>query len=198
MNLLWIATKNKGKAKEFADFFTPYGLTIKTLNDLAYLPDIEETGTTFMENALLKAQQLSDYLNAPVLADDSGLCVDDLSGAPGIYSARYAGVHGEDVLNNVKLLLALAGVPDEKRTAHFHCALALAHPQKDPLTVEGIWSGRIVRQPKGTDGFGYDPLFFIPELNKTAAELTTAEKNQYSHRYLALAQLKEVWQGWWI
>ncbi|EOH88492.1 ribonuclease PH [Enterococcus pallens] len=191
-----IATGNQGKAKEFSALFARAGYQIKTLADFPDLPDVEETGKTFEENARLKAETIAQILQQPVLADDSGLAVDALNGMPGVYSARFAGDHKSDAANNAKLLHELTEVPDEKRSAHFHCTLVFAAPRKESLVVEADWPGRIARIPQGDNGFGYDPLFFVPEFNKTAAEMTAAEKNEVSHRAKAVKKLEKVWQKW--
>lgn len=191
-----IATRNPGKAKEFAALFAKEGYQTKTLLDYPNLPDVEETGTTFEENARLKAETIAQILQQPVLADDSGLVVDALNGMPGIFSARFAGERKSDAANNAKLLHELTDVPDEKRTAHFHCTLVFAAPQKESLVVEADWNGRIGRIPQGDNGFGYDPLFIVPEYRKTSAELTSEEKNQISHRGMAVKKLEKVWKSW--
>lgn len=191
-----IATGNQGKAKEFTALFARAGYQIKTLADFPDLPDVEETGNTFEENARLKAETIAQILQQPVLADDSGLAVDALNGMPGVYSARFAGDHKSDAANNAKLLHELTEIPDEKRSAHFHCTLVFAAPHKESLVVEADWPGRIARIPQGDNGFGYDPLFFVPEFNKTAAEMTAAEKNEVSHRAKAVKKLEKVWQKW--
>lgn len=191
-----IATGNQGKAKEFSALFARAGYQIKTLADFPDLPDVEETGKTFEENARLKAETIAQILQQPVLADDSGLAVDALNGMPGVYSARFAGDHKSDAANNAKLLHELTEVPDDKRSAHFHCTLVFAAPRKESLVVEADWPGRIARIPQGDNGFGYDPLFFVPEFNKTAAEMTAAEKNEVSHRAKAVKKLEKVWQKW--
>lgn len=191
-----IATRNPGKAKEFAALFAKEGYQTKTLLDYPELPDVEETGTTFEENARLKAETIAQILQQPVLADDSGLVVDALNGMPGIYSARFAREHKSDAANNAKLLHELTDVSDEKRTAHFHCTLVFAAPQKDSLVVEADWDGRIARIPQGDNGFGYDPLFIVPGYEKTSAELISDEKNEISHRGLAVKELERVWKNW--
>lgn len=192
-----VATGNAGKAAEFAEMFAPMGFTIKTLLDYPNLPEVEETGTTFAENARLKAETIAKLTQQPVIADDSGLTVAALDGLPGIFSARYAGPQKNPASNNAKLLASLAGVPAANRQAAFHCALAVAAPNAETLVVEAQWPGLIATIPSGTAGFGYDPLFYLPELNKTAAELTAAEKNKLSHRAQALALLKAQWPAWW-
>ena len=191
-----IATRNPGKAKEFAALFAKEGYQIKTLLDYPDLPDVEETGTTFEENARLKAETIAQLLQQPVLADDSGLVVDVLNGMPGIFSARFAGERKRDAANNAKLLHELTNVPDEQRTAHFHCTLVFAAPQKESLVVEADWDGRIARIPQGDNGFGYDPLFIVPGYDKTSAELTSEEKNKISHRGMAVKELERTWKEW--
>lgn len=191
-----IATRNPGKAEEFRNMFKEAGYHVKTLLDYPELPDVEETGSTFEENARLKAETIAQLLDQPVLADDSGLKVDALGGMPGIYSARFAGEQKSDAGNNAKLLYELTDVPDEKRTAQFHCTLVFAAPKKDSLVVEAEWPGRVARIPSGENGFGYDPLF-IPEGKKqTAAELSSEEKNKISHRAQAMKKLSAEWKQW--
>lgn len=191
-----IATRNPGKAKEFTKIFAEKGYHVKTLLDYPELPDVEETGKTFEENARLKAETIAEILKQPVLADDSGLIVDALDGRPGIYSARFAGEPTNDAANNAKLLHELTGVPKEKRTATFHCTLVFAAPDKESLVVEGEWSGEIGTIPRGDHGFGYDPLFFVPEEQQTAAELSDERKNEISHRGKAVAKLRDQWENW--
>ncbi|WP_413536805.1 ribonuclease PH [Carnobacterium divergens] len=195
-NQLVIATRNPGKAKEFDALFAKKGWSIKTLLDFPEIPDVEETGTTFTENALLKAETIAQTLNMVVLADDSGLKVDALGGQPGVYSARFAGEAKSDAANNAKLLHELTDVPEAERTAQFHCTLALAMPDRESLVVSGEVEGTILTIPRGDNGFGYDPLFFVPTLAKTMAELTGEEKNKISHRSQALVQLEKVWDDW--
>ncbi|RXT23575.1 glutamate racemase [Lacticaseibacillus chiayiensis] len=193
-----VASKNPGKVKEFKAMFEPAGITVKSLADFPSVPTVEETGTTFEENARQKADQYAKDLQLPVIADDSGLMVDALDGQPGIRSARYAGNGHNDAANNAKLLANLADVPDAARTATFHTTLVLAkpnHPEAD-LVVHGDLSGQITAIPRGTDGFGYDPFFLVPSLGKTLAELTAEEKNQISHRGNAMRSLEKVWQAW--
>ncbi|MFM2490311.1 ribonuclease PH [Enterococcus avium] len=191
-----IATRNSGKAKEFAALFAKEGYQIKTLLDYPDLPDVEETGMTFEENARLKAETIAQLLQQPVLADDSGLVVDALNGMPGIFSARFAGERKSDAANNAKLLHELTNVPDEQRTAHFHCTLVFAAHTKESLVVEADWDGRIARIPQGDNGFGYDPLFIVPGYDKTSAELTSEEKNKISHRGMAVKELERTWKEW--
>lgn len=191
-----IATNNAGKAKEFEALFAKKGFKVKTLRDFPEIPEVEETGVTFEENARLKAETIARRLNMLVLADDSGLKVDALDGAPGVFSARYAGEFKSDAANNAKLMHELTGVSKEERTAQFHCTLALALPGKDSLVVEGEVEGIILTIPKGDNGFGYDPLFFVESKGKTMAELTQEDKNTLSHRAVALEKLDKVWDKW--
>lgn len=193
---IMIATGNMGKAKEFEKMFAKAGYQIKTMKDFPELPEVQETGQTFEENARLKAETIANILQCPVLADDSGLTVDALGGMPGIYSARFAGEQKSDASNNAKLLHELTNVADENRTAQFHCTLVFAAPPKESLVVEGIWNGRIARIPRGENGFGYDPLFIVDGLEKTSAELTPEEKNEISHRGQAMKKLDGLWQAW--
>jgi len=158
------------------------------------IEDIEETGLTFIENALLKARHAARMTGLPALADDSGLCVDALEGAPGLYSARYAGTHGDAAANIAKLLHELDGVPEARRGAHFHAVVVLLRHADDPrpLVAEGTWHGRILEAPRGDAGFGYDPVFLDPEAGRSAAELEPALKHRLSHRGRALARLREA------
>ncbi|HEX7030832.1 MAG TPA: XTP/dITP diphosphatase [Gammaproteobacteria bacterium] len=189
-NTLVLATGNRGKLAEIQALLAPLGLEVKAQSEFGVEPP-EETGLSFVENAILKARHASRVTGLPALADDSGLEVDALHGAPGIYSARYAGTDGDDAANNAKLLDALGGVPDEKRTARFRCAVALVRHADDPMPtiVSGSWEGRILAAPRGENGFGYDPLFLPTGMEKTSAELGKEEKNRLSHRGQALAAL---------
>lgn len=193
---LIIATRNRGKATEFAKIFEPKGFTVKTLLDYPELVDVEETGKTFEENARLKAETIAEQLQMIVLADDSGLCVDALDGRPGVYSARYAGPQKNDAANIAKLLAELGEYPNVDRSAHFHCCLVMAAPGASSLVVEGVCEGEIAKYPSGTSGFGYDPVFYVAALGKTFAELSMAEKNAISHRGRAVEQLEQVWEAW--
>jgi XTP/dITP diphosphohydrolase len=188
-----LATSNRGKLEEFVGLFAGLGLDFVAQGDLG-VDDAEETGLTFVENALLKARHAARATGLPAVADDSGICVDALGGAPGLYSARYAGKHRDDAANNAKLLDALRDVPDDERGAHFHCTIVLLRHADDPapLVAEGLWRGRILRAPQGTHGFGYQPLFFDPALNVASAELDTPVRNRVSHRGLAMARLREL------
>ncbi|WP_143463280.1 XTP/dITP diphosphatase [Levilactobacillus enshiensis] len=195
-NTIVIATKNPGKAREFRAIFEPKGLTVKTLADFPELKQVQETGKTFTENAKLKATAVAQQTQLPVLADDSGLMVDALNGEPGIYSARYAGDH-DDAKNNEKLLANLAGVPQEKRTAAFHTSLVLVKPNGKELVTTGEVRGEILTAPRGHDGFGYDPLFYVPAERQTFAEMGLAQKNQHSHRAKATAAMLPQFDQWW-
>ncbi|MEH7248818.1 XTP/dITP diphosphatase [Neobacillus niacini] len=187
-----IATKNPGKAKEFEHIFAPRGIKVRTLLDYPEIADVEETGKTFEENAILKAEAVSLALNKMVIGDDSGLIVDALEGRPGIYSARYAGEPKSDQKNLEKVLGELKGIPEENRTARFYCALAVALPGKETITVAGTCEGRILEEQRGTNGFGYDPVFYVPEKGYAMAELSSDEKNKISHRANALKQLDVI------
>ncbi|MGJ7920510.1 XTP/dITP diphosphatase [Neobacillus sp. LXY-4] len=191
MKEIIIATKNKGKAREFEQMFAWRGFRVLTLLDFPEIAEIEETGTTFEENAVLKAKSLSQQLGRMVIADDSGLVVDALDGKPGVYSARYAGEAKNDEANIDKVLTELIGVSDEKRTARFYCALAIALPGQEAVTVFGTCEGRILHERRGSNGFGYDPIFYSIEENRSMAELSAEEKNKISHRGKALKKLEE-------
>ena len=191
MKQVIIATKNKGKAKDFEAIFNPYGFEVLTLHDVAQDMDVEETGTTFAENAILKAEALAERLQTFVIADDSGLEIDALDGAPGVYSARYAGLDKSDEANIEKVLTELAHVDDNKRTARFCCAIALAGPDMETKTAFGTCEGVIAHDRKGTNGFGYDPIFYVPKLGKMMAELQPKEKAAISHRGNAIKKIEE-------
>ncbi|WP_125715204.1 XTP/dITP diphosphatase [Companilactobacillus kedongensis] len=196
MKEIIIATSNPNKAKEFRRIFDESEIELKTLLDLNDVPVIRETGETFKENAQIKAHTVMERFNLPTIADDSGLEVDALFGQPGIYSARYAGDHN-DAANNAKLLAELGGFPEEKRTARFVTTLVFANPNnEEDLVVEGEVKGRIANFPEGDNGFGYDPLFYLPELKKTMAELTLDQKNEISHRGRAIRKLEAEWPNW--
>lgn len=192
MNEVIIATKNPGKAKEFEGIFRSLGYEVKTLIDFPEIKEIEETGSTFEENAIIKAESVSEALNRMVIADDSGLSIDALSGRPGIYSARYAGEQKNDEENMEKVLEELSDIADSERQAQFYCALAVAVPGKETITVIGTCEGVILRKKRGTHGFGYDPIFFVPEKGKTMAELRPEEKAEISHRARALKNLEKT------
>lgn len=188
-----LATGNPGKVRELADLLADFGMNIVAQTELG-VDSAEETGLTFIENALLKARHAAHITGLPAVADDSGLAVDALGGAPGIYSARYAGVDASDQANLDKLLDAIKDVPDEQRGASFHCVLVyLCHADDPtPLVCHGRWQGVLTRAPVGEGGFGYDPIFYVPSAGKTAAEMTRDEKNALSHRGQALRLLLDA------
>ena len=191
MHRIVLASSNPGKLREFNALFADSGCEVITQASLG-IGDVEETGLSFVENALLKARHAAQASGLPALADDSGLCVETLDGAPGLYSARYAGSHGDNAANNAKLLRTLDGVPPERRRAFFMCALVLLRHATDPtpLIVEGRWHGRVLDAPRGPGGFGYDPLFLPDGQTRSAAELDPALKNRLSHRGQAMAKLQ--------
>ncbi|MCX8579610.1 XTP/dITP diphosphatase [Gilliamella sp. CG13] len=194
MQKIVLATNNQGKVNELQNLLADAGFDIVAQSQFN-LPDADETGLTFVENAIIKARYAAKLTGLPAIADDSGLVVEALNGEPGIYSARYAGEHGNDESNNQKLLQALQPIPQEKRSAYFYCALVFMRHENDPTPIIclGKWNGLILNELKGKGGFGYDPLFYVPELNCTAAELTKEHKSQISHRGQALKQLiKEI------
>lgn len=195
MDTLVIASKNIGKIEEIRDMLSDLPLKIHSLNNFPNAPDIEESGRTFLENALIKARTITEFTGMPVLADDSGLEVDYLAGGPGIFSSRYAGADATDGENNKKLLMALQNVPAEQRGASFRCVLVLYRPHGEYQAFEGSWRGRIGDEYRGGHGFGYDPLFYLPEIGKTVAEITPAEKNKLSHRSQAVNELKKYLQS---
>jgi XTP/dITP diphosphohydrolase len=197
MKKVILATTNKGKMKEFQVLLEPLDIQIITIDQLEQelLPEVIEDGETFEENALKKANAFYEQYRLPTLADDSGLEVDSMGGAPGIYSARYAGDGKSDQDNVDKLLHEMQGIIEEQRNANFTCAIAYVDGGNPPLITRGICRGRISVQPQGEHGFGYDPVFYLPELNKTMAQLSKEEKNQISHRFQALKKLaKELKQ----
>ena len=189
---LVLASSNAGKLEEFRALLAADGFDVRAQAEFG-VADADETGLTFVENAILKARHACRATGLPSLADDSGLCVDALDGAPGLYSARYAGGHGDAGRNIERLLRELDGVPDEGRGAHFVCVLALLRSEHDPqpIVVEGRWHGRILRQPRGSGGHGYDPVFLDPAHGQTAAEMPLDMKNDISHRGQALVLLRE-------
>lgn len=195
-NQILIATKNEGKLKEFKQIFTAKGIEVLSLKDVDEDVDVQENGLTFEENALLKADSYAKTIGIPVLADDSGLEIDALNGRPGIFSARYAGDHN-DAANNAKVLTELGGVPDEKRTATFHTTVVVRKPDGTELVANGNLRGRILSVPRGDNGFGYDPLFYVEEKQKTLAQMTREEKNQISHRALAIQDLLTKFDKFW-
>src|SRR5690606_14159086 len=185
-------SRNKGKINEFKKLFEKEGVTVLSLDDLDMtIPEIEETGATFHENAKIKAETVASIVNEPVIADDSGLVVDALNGRPGVYSARYAGEPTDDVKNYEKVLDELEAVEEKNRTARFVAVLALSRPGEETLFFEGKCEGKIAYEPKGEHGFGYDPIFIPDGYDVTMAQLTGDEKNKISHRFHALERLKK-------
>jgi XTP/dITP diphosphohydrolase len=186
--ILVIATRNKGKTQEIKDLLTGYPVDIKNLDDFGPIPQIEEDGDTFDENAYKKASFAARILGLPALADDSGLIVETLGGAPGIHSARYAGENATDQEKYLKLLHEMRGKTNRK--AAFECVISVAVPTGAALTYEARCEGIIAEEPAGSNGFGYDPVFFYPPFHKTFAQISRSEKNRISHRGKALAELK--------
>jgi len=190
--LLVLATRNAGKTREILEFLRDFPVEIKNLDDFGPIPSVEEDGTTFDENAYKKASFTAKVLGLPALADDSGLEVEALGGAPGVHSARYAGTYSTDAENNARLLREMEGKTN--RAAAFVCVISIAVPSGVALTYEARCEGLIAEAPGGNKGFGYDPLFYYPPLNRTFAELSAEEKNRASHRGKALAELKEEFE----
>ena len=185
---IFLATGNKHKIKEIEKIFRMDNVEILSINDGIEIPEVEEDGTTFEENSKKKALEIAKFTNMITISDDSGLCVDALGGAPGVYSARYAGEHGNDLDNNKKLVKELQGI--ENRKARFVCVITLAKPTGETYSFRGEVEGDIIDIPQGTEGFGYDPHFFMKEYGKTLAEIPEI-KNKISHRARALEKLKE-------
>ncbi len=185
-----LSSRNAGKLREFRELFADTALQIKSLSEFNTIPEYIETAETFVENAIGKARHAAHLLNQAVIADDSGLCVAALDGKPGIFSARYA-EQNNDAANRKKLLTALENIPHEKRQAYFYCVLVFMRNAHDPspIIVDASWHGMIAETEKGENGFGYDPLFYIPEYNCNAAELAPELKNQISHRAQAFKKL---------
>jgi len=181
-----LATQNQGKIRELQELLVDEDIEVLSLEEIEGWEDVEENGETFAENAGLKARAAVKKTGLIALADDSGLEVDALNGAPGVYSARFAGEPKNDERNNDKLLQVLETIAEDKRQARFRCALVVATPAGEEYLTEGTVEGQILRERRGTEGFGYDPLFFVPEYARTMAELTLAEKNKLSHRAQAL------------
>lgn len=188
-----LATRNAGKVRELSELLVPYGYRVVAIDEFD-APEVEESAPTFVENALLKARSAAAATGLPAIADDSGLEVDHLNGAPGVLSARYAGEGASDEANVALLLKTLADVPDEARGARFRCAAVfLAHPaHPTPVICEGCWEGRVLQEPRGTQGFGYDPVFLDSASGLSAAELAPAQKNRISHRAQAVRALVGV------
>jgi len=191
-----LATRNAGKVREILEVLGDLPVQFKSLEQFASLPEAEETGKTFAENARIKAVHYSALTGLPAIAEDSGLEVDALGGLPGVNSARFAGRHGDDAANNAKLLEMLRGVPDERRTARFRCVCVLAEAGQIIAQTEGVIEGVILHEPRGTGGFGYDPLFFVPDLGRTTAEISVQEKNAISHRGRAIRAMRTQLLKW--
>jgi XTP/dITP diphosphohydrolase len=190
MNTLVLASNNQGKITEFNQLLSTLGYDVKPQGEFG-VKDAVEDGLSFIENAIIKARHACEQTGFPSIADDSGLEVDYLKGAPGIYSARYAGTHGDNEANNIKLLADLEGVPSHERSARFHCVLAYLRHKDDPTPIiaHGVWEGRILETMEGGQGFGYDPIFFVPECGCSAASIPKEIKNAFSHRAKAIAAL---------
>ena len=185
-----LASNNPGKLREIQAMLDPQRYLLVAQSDLQ-IGEIAETGTTFVENAIIKARHAARESGCCALADDSGIEVDALQGAPGVHSARYAGSHASDASNNEKLLAELAGIPDHERSARFHCVIVYMRHALDPVPIlcQGSWEGRILHEAMGNNGFGYDPLFYVPTHGCSSAQLDPAEKNRISHRGQALQKL---------
>ncbi len=192
MQKLVIASGNQGKLRELAALLEPLNFEVHTQAEFN-VPDVPETGTTFVENAIIKARHAAEVTGLPAVADDSGIEVDALDGAPGVYSARFSGADATDEKNNALLVEKLRDVPEDERTARYRAVIVYMKHAKDPSPIicEGSWEGRIVLEPQGAGGFGYDPYFFVPTHGCTSAELSPEEKNKLSHRGQALRQLVE-------
>lgn len=192
MKKIILATQNRGKIREFKQMMAKYEVEVLSLLDINYTDEIEETGMTFEENALIKAREIALKHHAIVIADDSGLTIDELNGEPGVYSARYAGQMRSDEDNIDKVLIKLKDVPSDKRTAQFVCVLATVDEVGKETIVRGVCEGEILYERRGLGGFGYDPIFYLPELEKTMAQLSDDEKNAISHRALAFKKLETM------
>jgi XTP/dITP diphosphohydrolase len=193
MKKIVLATGNQGKVKEMASLLADFGFDVLAQSEFN-VPEVAETGSTFIENAIIKARHAAKITGLPAIADDSGLEVDYLNGAPGIYSARYSGADATDQKNLAKLLEDLEGVPSAERSARFHCVLVLMRHENDPTPIvcHGKWEGEILTKASGSNGFGYDPIFWVPEKQCASAELSASEKKSLSHRGKALKQLFET------
>lgn len=187
-----IASNNPHKIREIQEILPNFEFV--SLEEAGIQVEVEETGSTFAENAILKAETIRDMTGLPVIADDSGICVPALGGKPGILSARYIGVHGDDIGNLNKLLDDMADLYDADRYAYYECAAAFAAPGKETIVTKGVCGGIVIRQPQGDGGFGYDPVFYIPYMQKTLAELPAVTKNHMSHRYHTFTKLAELIQ----
>lgn len=187
-----LASGNLGKVREINKLFTGYGIEVLPQSDFG-VPEVPETGTTFVENAIIKARHAAEFTGLPAISDDSGIEVDALDARPGVYSARYAGEKASDTDNNNKMLAELEGVPEAERTARYWCVLAFMRHHNDPVPIitQASWEGRILEAPVGEGGFGYDPIFYVPTHGCSSGELTMEEKNKISHRALALQAMLE-------
>ena len=192
MKQIVVASANAHKIKEIESILLPFGYQISSLLDYPELPDIQETGATFEENALIKAQAISKLINQPVLADDSGIEVDALNKMPGVLSARWAGSQKNDQANLQLLLGQMSDIPKDRRTGRYVCVAAYADPNGEHKLARGEWEGEVALSPAGSGGFGYDPIFYLPQLDKTVAQLTPVEKDAQSHRRKAFAKLAEI------
>jgi XTP/dITP diphosphohydrolase len=189
--ILVLGTRNRKKCQEIVEILGDLAIELKDLSVFPDAPEVEEDGKTFEANARKKAEELAKHLHHWVLGEDSGLVVPGLNGRPGVYSARYAGKQGDDAANNQRLLAELAPLPEDRRASYYVCTAALANPQGETVAVvEGRCHGIIIKEPRGTGGFGYDPLFLIPEYHRTFGELSATVKHALSHRARALAQLR--------
>ncbi len=193
---LLVATHNRGKLREYKELLHDLPVELVYLDDVGITQQVEETGSTFLENALQKALNYARISGLVTLADDSGLEVDALGGAPGVYSSRYAGPNASDRDRIEKLLRDLQGVPRERRTARFRCVIAVATPEGEACTAQGTVEGLIVDTPRGEHGFGYDPVFYLPDRGRTMAELPPEEKNRISHRARAAQAIKPLLRCW--
>lgn len=191
MKEIVLASSNQGKVREVEMMMKDMGIRVIPLSETTFTEEIEENGTTFEENAIIKASAVAKKLQVPVLADDSGLEIDYLDKAPGIYSARYLGHDTPYSIKNQMILEKLEGVPDERRSARFVCSMALAFPDGKSLTTTATMEGRIAYEIKGANGFGYDPIFYLPEFGMSSAEISPEQKNEISHRGKALRLMKE-------
>jgi XTP/dITP diphosphohydrolase len=196
MNTIVLASSNKGKLREFSELFEPMNIDVAPQSKFG-VPEAEEIGLTFVENAIIKARNAAEHTGLPAIADDSGIEVDYLLGAPGIYSARYAGENASDEDNLNALLAALEGVPEQERTARYQCLLVMMRHSKDPtpLICQADWQGSILTAPIGKGGFGYDPVFWVTETQCSSAQLTAEQKHAISHRGKAIRQFMTEFQG---
>ncbi|MDH5612052.1 MAG: XTP/dITP diphosphatase [Gammaproteobacteria bacterium] len=192
MTKIVLASGNAGKVREINKLFAGCGIEVVPQSDFG-VPEVPETGTTFVENAIIKARHAAECTGLPAISDDSGIEVDALDARPGVYSARYAGEKASDLDNNNKMLGELQSVPEEERTARYWCVLAFMRHHNDPVPIitQGSWEGRILETPLGDGGFGYDPIFYVPTHNCSSGQLTMEEKNKISHRALALQDMLE-------